>query len=246
VLYNYESVRRLVTAKFGHALPLHRALYAAESAFLGEDGGAGHGAVELDGLERLEPRDAPLVVAVSRHDPRKGIDVLLDALALLTARSVPFRACLVGGGPLVAANRRLAERLGLGRTTVLAGVVPDAVAYLRRGDVYVPPSRREQSGSLAMLEAMQAGRPVVASSCDGIPEDVADGDSALLTEPGDAASLAAALERVLRDRDLRERLGRGARRRFDERFSAAAFATDLGRIYAEVGATPLSAGPARS
>jgi glycosyltransferase involved in cell wall biosynthesis len=236
VLFNYESVRRLVLAKFGARVRLRRALYAAEAAF--DAAPVSARPRDTAAIDALAPADAPLVVAVSRHDPRKGVDVLLDALALLRQRGVPFRACLVGEGPLLAANRALARQLDLGASTVLAGLVPDAVAYLGRADVYVLPSRREQSGSLAVLEAMQAGRAIVASACDGIPEDVVDGESALLVEPGDARSLAGALSRTLGDEALRRRLGETARRRFAERFSAAAFTADLRRVYADFGLTP--------
>jgi glycosyltransferase involved in cell wall biosynthesis len=116
--------------------------------------------------------------------------------------------------------------------------VPDPYPYLERADVFVLPSRSEQSGSLALLEALQAGCAVVASRVDGIPEDVANGGSALLVEPGDAGALAGALARLLGDPDLRRRLAAGARRRFEERFSASAFAAALGKVYADLGVVP--------
>ena len=176
--------------------------------------------MEPEPLGQLEPRDAPLIVCVSRHDARKGVDVLLEALGGLRRAGVGFRACLLGRGELIDAHRRLARRLGLERSVAITGQVPDLAPYLLRADVYVLPSLSESSGSVALLEAMQAGRAIVASGCDGIPEDVTDGDSALVVAPGDRQALAAAIARLLGDPALRGRLAARARADVRRRFSA--------------------------
>jgi glycosyltransferase involved in cell wall biosynthesis len=232
VLVNYESVRRLIETRYGPGLRCRRVGYGTEAAFTRE--GEPLPPALPPALEGLEPENAPLIVCVSRHDPKKGIDVLLAALARLRERSVPFRACLIGEGPLLERNRRLASRLPLGRSTTVAGFVADAWDVLRRADVYVLPSRSEQSGSLALLEALQAGVAPVASSCDGIPEDVTDEDNALLFRPGDPSALADALSRVLGDARLRRRLAARARATFEARFSPEAFSRDLGAVYREM------------
>ena len=254
VLINYESVRRLVIARYGAAACCVKLAYAAEAAFLREPppapaAGAAVPATAVPAArsprvaaaEGLAESRVPLIVAVNRHEPRKGGDVLLAALAALRQAGVPYRASLVGGGRQLAEERALVRKLGLGSQVELPGEVPDPYPYLERADVFVLPSRSEQSGSLALLEALQAGCAVVASRVDGIPEDVNDGDSALLVEPGDAVALAGALARLLGDPDLRRRLAVGARRRFEERFSARAFAAALGRVYADLGVAPSSA-----
>jgi glycosyltransferase involved in cell wall biosynthesis len=261
VLINYESVRRLVTARYGPAACCVKLTYAAEAAFVREPPAApsaapgaafaapaAAAAVALAVGAARSPRAAaaersadahvPVIVAVSRHEPRKGGDVLLAALAALRQAGVPYRASLVGGGRQLAEERALVRKLGLGSQVELPGEVPDPFPYLERADVFVLPSRSEQSGSLALLEALQAGCAVVASRVDGIPEDVADGASALLVEPGDAGALAGALARLLGDPGLRRRFAAAARRRFEERFSAGAFAAALGKVYAELGVVP--------
>ena len=81
----------------------------------------------------------------------------------------------MGRGELLYAHRLLAKNLGLGSTTVLTGLVPDPLSYLSCADIFVLPSIRECSGSLALLEALQAGAAVIASDVDGIPEDVKHG-----------------------------------------------------------------------
>ena len=233
VLVNYSSVERLVRGAYGPSVAIRRVPYAAESSFLGP----GTARAETDALlEPLAPADAPLLVTVARHDPRKGGDVLLEALALLAARGVPFRACLAGPGPLLEAHRRRAERLGLGGSTRVAGFVVDAYDLAGRADVFVLASLHEQSGSLALLEAMQAGKAIVASACDGIPEDLTHGADGVLVPPGDPGALAAALAELLADPARRSRLGAAARATFEARFSPAAFSRALGAVYAEFGA----------
>ncbi|MBL8663569.1 MAG: glycosyltransferase family 4 protein [Candidatus Odyssella sp.] len=231
VALNYDAVHRLFLESYGPVANVRKLPYAAETAFLREDDKL---PPEPPAIAALAPRDAPLIVSVSRHDPRKGIDVLLRAMAELRAKGVRFRACLTSGGMLIGQHRRLAARLGIADAVAFTDWVPDAFPYLRHADVFALPSLQEASGSLSLLEALQAGAAVVASGIDGILEDVTDGDNGLLARPGDARSLGGALERVLTDAALRARLRRRARETFVEKFSAAAFTDALGSTYADL------------
>jgi glycosyltransferase involved in cell wall biosynthesis len=232
VLVNYESMRRLLLSKWGSGLRVYRVGYAAETAFFGH---APPGPAPPPPGPELPPGRAPLVVAVSRQDPRKGVDVLIRALGALRADGVPFRAALIGGGVLLDRHRRLSREVGLGGTTVLPGFVPETAAYLRCADVFVLPSLQEASGSMSLLEALQTGVAVVASDIDGIPEDVTDAESALLVRPGDPEALAITLRRVLTDGTLRQRLARAGHAVFRARFSAEALTTGLREVYAGLG-----------
>jgi glycosyltransferase involved in cell wall biosynthesis len=235
VYVNYDSVRAIIEAQYGPGIRFAKMAYSSEAAFLRRE--TPRSALP-EAIATLQPRDAPLLVSVSRHDGRKGLDVLLYALAELRRHGVAFRACLVGGGPLLETHRRLAGRLGLAESVAITGRVDDSYAYLEHADVFVLPSLEEGSGSVSLLEAMQAGAAPVLSGIDGIPEDVRDGESALLVEPGDAALLAAALARLLADAPLRQRLARAAHERFTGRFSAEAFAADLRMNYERLGFPP--------
>jgi glycosyltransferase involved in cell wall biosynthesis len=128
----------------------------------------------------------------------------------------------------------MTAQLRIDDVTAITDWVADPYVYLQHADVFVLPSLEEASGSLALLEALHAGVAVVASNIDGIPEDVADGDSALLVPPGDASALAEAIIRVVTDPVTRQRLARRGRKTFVERFSADAFASALRETYAEV------------
>ena len=183
----------------------------------------------------LSSSETPLIVSVSRHDARKGIDVLFKALAKLHADGFHFRACLVGGGPLLEFHRRLVTQLGLNDVISIVGWVTDPTPYIQKADVFVLPSIQEGSGSLSLIEALKAGVPVVASQIDGIPEDVRDGDNALLVEPGNVSQLCHALKQVMTDGALRQLLQRRSCETFMERFSPEAFTAALRATYAELG-----------
>lgn len=227
VLVNYESVRRILAERYGARRDVVRLRYASERAFVDEP-------AESPPPPGLPAGRAPLLVAVSRHDPRKGLDVLLRALVRLRAAGVPFRACLVGRGPLLAAHRRIAERAGLGDAVALTGYVPDPWPFLRAADVFALPSLAEGSGSLSLLEALQAGAAVVASRVDGLGEDLRHGEDGLLVPPGDDAALARALARLLADAPLRAALARRGRATFESRFGAGSFAEALRQVYEEL------------
>lgn len=226
-LVNYDSVRRLLRAEYGERANVLRLPYSPESAFFEKSS-----ADPEMGFKGSEP---PRIVCVSRHDPRKGLNVLLRALALLRDHGVAFHATLVSGGPLFTVHHDMVRSLELDRLVELTNWVPDPFPYLMQSDVFVLPSLEEGSGSISLLEAMQLGKAIVASGVDGILEDVEHERSALLVPPGCPASLMEALRRVLHDADLRVRLGSRAETAFWERFSAEIFAEGLAAAYGQVG-----------
>lgn len=233
LIVNYDSVRRILLQSYGRHAPLSNIPYASELAFR-EDAPYGGWPVP-DPLARLTPGDAPLIISVSRHDPRKGLNTLVAALGQLRDLGIPFRACLVGRGVLKDHHERLVESLGLAESVVVTGPVPDPRPYLAAADIYTLPSLEEGSGSVALLEALQFGLPSVVSNIDGLPEDISDGDNGLLVPAADPIALAMGLKRLIEDRNLRARLSVAARQTFIERFSPEAMTAALGGVYAELG-----------
>lgn len=133
------------------------------------------------------PADARVLLCVCRLEPQKGVDVAIRAV-----EDVPDAHLVVlGEGP----QRPELERLGGDRVHLL-GRVPDVTAWLRRADLLVHPVRWEGFG-LALLEAMLASLPVVATRVSSIPEIVVEGETGLLVPPDDPSALAAAVNRVL-------------------------------------------------
>ncbi|MCZ6832117.1 MAG: glycosyltransferase [Acidobacteria bacterium] len=154
----------------------------------------------------------------------KGLDILLEAMALLAAGKGPAADLRleVAGGPASVATELAARAtaLGLGPRIRFLDEVPDAAAVLARWDLLLLPSRREGFG-LVLAEAMASGRPVIASRAGGIPEVVDDGKTGLLVPPGDAPALAGALERLAGSPDELCAMGRRARQQAQVRFDVA-------------------------
>lgn len=150
----------------------------------------------------------------------KGLDLLLLALARL-GEAAKIRLEIAGGPPEKAESLRVrAADLGLADRVRFLGEVADAATALARWDLLVLPSRREGFG-LVLVEAMAAGRPVVASRAGGIPEVVEDGVTGLLVPTEDVQALAEALHRMAASPGERARMGRQARHVAGGRFSAA-------------------------
>ena len=138
------------------------------------------------------PGEVPVLLCVCRLEPQKGLDVAIRALA-----EVPDAYLVVlGEGPQRGELELLAAELGV--RVYMPGRVPDVAAWLRRAHLLVHPVRWEGFG-LALLEAMLASVPVVATRVSSIPEIVVDGETGLLVPPDDPAALAGAVKRVLAD-----------------------------------------------
>jgi glycosyltransferase involved in cell wall biosynthesis len=175
----------------------------------------------------------PLFVALASLVPRKGIDVLIDALHELDERGVAYACRIAGdGSERLALERRAAERTVAGRVRFL-GEREDVGDLLAAADAFVLPARREGLG-VSALEAMAAGRAVVASRVGGLADAVVDGVTGLLVPPEDAALLAAALERVALDPGLRARLGAAGPERVRQGFLPEQMVASYERIYREI------------
>jgi L-malate glycosyltransferase len=124
------------------------------------------------------------------------------------------RLLVVGDGPQRTALEALADELGIASRCEFVGAVAhaDVPAWLNRFDVYAAPSRLDsESFGVAVIEAGACALPVVVSDVGGLPEVVRDGETGLIVPRDDVPALQAALKRLVLDRALRERLGRGGR-----------------------------------
>ena len=163
--------------------------------------------------------DEVLVVAIGALVQRKGHDLLLAAAGRPAAPRL--RVVLCGDGPEAAALRRTAATLA--PPAIVAGFRRDVAACLAAADVVAMPSRWEGLG-VAALEAMAAGKPVVAARVGGLAEVVRHGETGLLVPPQDVEALAAALAGLAADRPRRERLGAAGRAHVLARYTAARMA----------------------
>jgi glycosyltransferase involved in cell wall biosynthesis len=153
----------------------------------------------------------PTIVCVANFRPQKGHETLLEAFSRVRARVPDARLVLVGGGVLEQSTQAHASRLGLQQAVEFVGAVPDVWPYLSEAHVFALASLYEPQG-VAVIEAMAAGLPVVASAVGGIRETVQPGRTGELVPSGDAQALADQLVRLLSSPALREEMGSAARR----------------------------------
>jgi glycosyltransferase involved in cell wall biosynthesis len=192
--------------------------------------GAGRGAArEALGLDP----DQPVVLTVGRLNVMKGHTYLLDAVPGLVRRCPDLAVVVLGGGHLHDQLARQAEALGVSKAVHLPGHRGDARLLLDAADVFVLPSRHEGM-PLVLLEAMDAGLPVVATRVIGSEEVVIDGVTGLLVRPRSAPALEQALGRLLEDPDLRKSYARAGRQRFEDSFTSARMVADTLAVYDRV------------
>ena len=177
----------------------------------------------------LSPEDH-LVVTVGNLYPVKGHRVLLDAAALLSSQHPNLHVAIAGRGELAAALAEQARELGLAGRLHLLGLRTDVANVLAAADVFVLPSLSEGL-PLALLEAMCAARPIVASAVGEVPVALAAGAAGLLVEPGNATALAAALHRMLENRFEAQLLGKSAQARAAAEYGIARMVTRYAALY---------------
>jgi glycosyltransferase involved in cell wall biosynthesis len=181
------------------------------------------------------PDDAPVLVAVCRLVPQKGVDVAIEALARIRQRHPDARLVVLGEGPLRGELRALASRLGVEDAVSLPGRVGDVAWWLRRATVVVHPARWEGFG-LALLEAMLCSRPIVAAAVSSVPEIVVDGETGHLVPPDDPAAFADGVTALLDDPARSAALGAAGRERARTEFSVTRMAERTVAVYEDASA----------
>lgn len=175
---------------------------------------------EIEAVRRqwgLGPQNR-ILVCPGRLETQKGHCYLIDAMPEVVRRFPDVRLLLVGEGSLRASLEQQVQAAGLREHVVFAGYQTAIATYYGVSEIVVLPSLYEGM-PLVAIEAAGAGRPLVASRVDGTCEVVVEGETGLLTEPRDPASLAAALIRLLEDVDLSRKLGAAAQQRAEELFT---------------------------
>jgi glycosyltransferase involved in cell wall biosynthesis len=182
--------------------------------------------LDLEEFPYTAPRDRPpVILAVGRLVEKKGFADLVEACALLARRGRPFRCRIVGAGELEADLRAQVVRLGLQGSVELAGPLPqgEVIRQMQGAAVLAAPCVVGKDGDRDGLpnviqEALALGTPVVTTDVTGIPEVVRDGETGLQVPQRDPEALAAALDRLLADADLRVRLAGAGRRLIEAEF----------------------------
>ncbi len=189
------------------------------------------------------PVHAPVVGTVAALSPQKGHHHLLAAAALVLAAVPDARFVIVGDGALRAALERQIKEKHLERHVFLAGVRSDTLALIKGFDVFALSSITEGM-SIALVDAMAASRPAVATRAGGIPEVVEDGETGFVVPPRDEQAMADKLVLLLKDEALRGRLGEAAVRRVRARFTVEWMVARTLALYERLAGTARAAGTA--
>jgi glycosyltransferase involved in cell wall biosynthesis len=183
------------------------------------------------------PHHAPLVGNVAALVPHKGQKHLVDAASIVVRQVPDARFIIAGEGELRPSLERQIKDHHLEKHVFLTGFRPDVLSLHRAFDIFVMSSVTEGLGT-SLLDAMAAGKPVVATRAGGIPEVVVDGETGILVQVRDAEQLAAAIAKLLQDERLRRRMGEAGLKRAQLRFSSERMVKDTLRVYQRVALHP--------
>ena len=183
-----------------------------------------NGVIIRDLFDTAKPMEWPAleksttIACVARFMPKKGQEQLLDAMATLKSNGYTPHLVFFGDGPLLNHIKSQSQIYGMSSQITFMGVRRDILEWLPHFDIFVLPSAWE-GVSLALIEAMASGLPVIATAVGGTPEVVIDYESGLLVASGDVSALADALIVYIDNPDLRTRMGEAARQRISQEFT---------------------------
>jgi glycosyltransferase involved in cell wall biosynthesis len=195
---------------------------------------AGIEAVQRSGQSwQCPPLDGPLVMAVCRLNPEKGLDVLLRAHRRLRDASVHHWLAILGKGPLREELMHLASRLRVADTVMMPGYFANPYSAMEKASVFVLPSGVEGCPSV-LLEALHLGLPIVSTNCLSGPSEILDGGRyGMLVPPDDDSALAEALGRLLNDPAKRAELSTLGRARARQ-YTGTVIADRWGQLFTDV------------
>jgi glycosyltransferase involved in cell wall biosynthesis len=202
---------------------------------------------DLDARSRLTPApDGTIRIGLAATLAHwKGHAVFLRALARLP-KDLPWRAYVIGGPIYQTENsqrtiwdlREMGAALGIGDRVGFTGYVADTASAFRSLDILVHASTQPEPFGRVIAEGMACGLAVICSNAGGAAELITEGQDALAHAPGDDVALAAKMEELVRDPELRARLGRAGRLTAERRFELARLARELIPLYRRIGGQP--------
>lgn len=177
--------------------------------------------------------DGPVLAVVMQFKPRKGYPVLLDVISVLAKEFPGLRVRVAGESELAGEAAELARARGVADRIEPCGIVDDMPAFFAEADVFLLPSETEGMSN-ALLEAMAMEMPVVSTAVGGAPIMIDHGISGYLVEYGDVQGTASVLRTLFNDESLGTEMGRAARERVEQRFSAESMVRQMEDMYEDL------------
>ena len=160
-----------------------------------------------------------VITIVASLTPNKGHRVLLDAFAQVVKKYPLTKLLVVGDGPLMGKLRASADHLGIASRVIFAGQRRDVPSLLQLSDISLLPSIMREGLGIALIEAMAMKLPLIGTKVGGIPEVIEHNVNGLLVSPGNPQELATAMETLVQDGNMRERMGRRGKEIYEEKFT---------------------------
>ncbi len=181
---------------------------------------------------QISPEDKVAVMA-ARLTEVKGQKYLIDAAKILREQGVKAKFLIAGTGDTFDALKKQIQELDLGESVKLLGFVEDVAPLMELADVQVNCSFGTEATSLALLEGMSVGKPIIATDFGGNPGVVKDGVNGFLTKPHDAVGLAEKLKELFCHEECYQRMAENAKKIYQEKFTAEAYAQGIQDLYEE-------------
>ncbi len=163
-------------------------------------------------------KDKPIIVTASRIDKVKGLIYMIDSIEKLKKQGCVFHYYMIGEGPELDNLKRICKNKDLEDCVSFMGFQNNVPSWLKTADVFAIPSLYEYH-SIAILEAMRAGKAIVATTVGGNGESIRDMKEGILVPPANSDKLATALEKLIENQELRNELARNSRNRFEQEFT---------------------------
>jgi glycosyltransferase involved in cell wall biosynthesis len=185
----------------------------------------------------IENKDI-VIGTVAKLQPKKGIHILLNAAAPIIKKFPSIKFLIVGddadtAGAYLKQLKSLVHQLNITEHIIFSGYRDDIPQIMEVIDIFLFPSFSESFGR-SLLEAMAASKPIIASNVGGIPEVVVDGETGMLIPPGNSTELAAAISYLLKNNNLRKKMGTKGRKRVEELFTMEKNVKSIEKLYIEL------------
>ncbi len=192
-----------------------------------------NGVSSIEDRKYLPQFDGLKIGTIASLIKRKGINYLIEAVELITKKFRDVGLFIIGEGEERKRLESLVEKLKIKRHIFFLGGLPFARSYINNFDIFVLPSLFE-SLPVSIIEAYAEKKPVIASKVGGIPELVIDEETGILVPPKDSKALASAIERLIEDEQLRERLGENGYNRFIREFTFKVMVEKTRMVYKDI------------